>query len=185
MPQDKDAVVEAIAAIGRHQRERERIQAAMNDTLAEVRQGFETQAAPHAEAIKGLSAGVQTWCEANRDRLTQEGKVKTARLASGEIRWRTRPPSVSVQAVETVAGGAQRGFSSRASSAPRRKSTRRPSSPSPRRSATSRASPSTRRRTSSSSPSRPSWRKCYESSARPFTGVSIKASPSIVPPMPV
>jgi phage host-nuclease inhibitor protein Gam len=102
VPQDKDAVVEAIAAIGRHQRERERIQAAMNDALAEVRQGFETQAAPHAEAIKGLSAGVQTWCEAHRDRLTQEGKVKTARLASGEVRWRTRPPSVSVRAVDTV-----------------------------------------------------------------------------------
>lgn len=102
VPQSKEAAVEAIAAIGRHQRERERIQAAMNDALAEVRQDFETQAAPHAEAIKTLSAGVQTWCEANRATLTQDGKTKTARLASGEIRWRTRPPSVSVRAADTV-----------------------------------------------------------------------------------
>lgn len=102
VPQTRDATVEAIAKIGTHQRERARIEADMNDALAQLRQGFEAQAAPHAEAIKALSAGVQTWCEANRDTLTQEGKVKTARLASGEIRWRTRPPSVSVRALDNV-----------------------------------------------------------------------------------
>lgn len=102
VPQSRDEVVDAIAAIGRAQRERERIQAEMNDALAEIRQRFEQQATPHAEQIKTLSAGVQTWCEANRATLTQDGKTKTARLASGEIRWRTRPPSVSVRAADVV-----------------------------------------------------------------------------------
>jgi phage host-nuclease inhibitor protein Gam len=102
VPQSQDTAAEAIAEIGRHQRERARIEADMNDALSELRQGFEAQAAPHAEAIKALSAGVQTWCEANRATLTQDGKTKTARLYSGEIRWRTRPPSVSVRALDTV-----------------------------------------------------------------------------------
>lgn len=102
VPQSKEAAAADIAKIGTHQRERERIAADMNDALAKLRQGFEEQAAPHAEAIKTLSAGVQTWCEANRAALTQDGKTKTARLASGEVRWRTRPPSVSVRALDNV-----------------------------------------------------------------------------------
>ncbi len=102
VPQTKEAVIDAIAQIGHHQRERDRLQADMNEALAAIRQQWEARAAPHAEAIKALAAGVQTWCEANRVALTQDGKVKTARLASGEIRWRTRPPSVSVRGVADV-----------------------------------------------------------------------------------
>lgn len=102
VPQSRDAVVDAIADIGYAQRERVRIEAEMNDALAEIRLGFEQQALPYAERIKSLSAGVQTWCEANRAALTQDGKTKTARLASGEIKWRTRPPSVSVRAADVV-----------------------------------------------------------------------------------
>jgi len=102
VPQSKDEAVEAIAAIGRHQRERDRIQAEMNDELAVIRQRYEAQAEPHAAAIKELSAGVHLWCEANRAALTQGGKVKYARLASGEVRWRMRPPSVVVRGKDAV-----------------------------------------------------------------------------------
>lgn len=102
IPQSREQAVEAIAEIGRKQRERERIQSAMNDELAAIRQRYEEQARPHAEAIRELSAGVHTWCEANRESLTQGGKVKTANLASGEIRWRMRPPSVACRALDNV-----------------------------------------------------------------------------------
>ncbi|MBW7997511.1 MAG: host-nuclease inhibitor protein Gam [Candidatus Glassbacteria bacterium] len=102
VPQSREEAVEAIAEIGRRQRERERIQAAMNDELAVIRQKFEEEAAPHNDTIKGMSTGVQIWCEANRETLTNDGKVKTANLSSGEIRWRIRPPKVSVRAADTV-----------------------------------------------------------------------------------
>lgn len=102
VPQSRDAVVEAIAEIGRRQRERDRIQAAMNDRLADVRQFFEEEALPHAQAIHEIAQGVQTWCEANRDELTQGGKVKHAALASGEVKWRMRPKSVSIRGLEKV-----------------------------------------------------------------------------------
>lgn len=102
VPQSREQAVDAIAEIGRRQRERERIQAAMNDEMAAVRQKYEEQARPHAEALRELTAGVQTWCEANRDGLTQGGKVKTASLASGEVRWRMRPPSVTCRALDNV-----------------------------------------------------------------------------------
>lgn len=102
IPQSQDDVVEAIAEIGRRQRERTRIEAAMNDDLAKVREAWEKQAAPHLDAIKSLTSGVHLWCEANRARLTQDGKVKFAHLASGDVKWRLTPPKVTVRVIENV-----------------------------------------------------------------------------------
>lgn len=102
VPQTLDEVNRAIAEIGIAQRERDRIQADMNDALAATREGYEAQAAPYAARIKELTAAVQLWCEANRARLTENGKTKTAKLAAGEVSWRMRPPSVVVRGAEAV-----------------------------------------------------------------------------------
>lgn len=102
VPQHRDEVIEAIARIGRHQRERQRLETLMNDDLAKVREAWEKQAAPHLETIKELSRGVQLWCEVHRDLLTQGGKVKFARLASGEVKWRLTPPKVVIRALDAV-----------------------------------------------------------------------------------
>lgn len=102
IPQSRDEATEYIAEIGRLQRKRQRIEADMNDALAEVRQRFEAQALPLAGDIKQLTAGLQTWCEANRSSLTQGGKVKFAQLASGEIKWRMRPPKVTLKGTDAI-----------------------------------------------------------------------------------
>lgn len=102
VPQSRDEVNEAIARIGLLQRERERIQADMNDELAKVRLRFEELATPLNEQITGLSQGVHTWCEAHRMELTRSGKTKFYDFAAGEIKWRLRPPRVSLQSVENV-----------------------------------------------------------------------------------
>lgn len=74
----------------------------MNDELATIRATYEEQARPHAEVIKSLSQGVQVWCDANRETLTMGNKTKTANLASGEVRWRMRPPKVVVRGMDMV-----------------------------------------------------------------------------------
>lgn len=102
VPQSRDEVNEAIARIGLLQRERERIQADMNDELAKVRLRFEELATPLNEQITGLSQGVHTWCEAHRMELTRSGKTKFYDFAAGEIKWRLRPPRVSLQSAENV-----------------------------------------------------------------------------------
>lgn len=102
VPQNKEEVIDAIAEIGRHQRERIRIEAAMNDDLAQVREAWEKQAAPHLETIRGLTTGVHLWCEAHRAALTQDGKVKYAHLASGDVKWRMTPPKVTIRVIENV-----------------------------------------------------------------------------------
>lgn len=102
VPQSREDCTDYIARIGRAQRERERIQAAMNDELSAIRTRYEEQARPHAEAIKALSLGVQVWCDANREALTMGNKTKTANLASGEVRWRLRPPRVVIRGLDAV-----------------------------------------------------------------------------------
>jgi len=102
VPQTMTELNDAVAGIGAAQRERDRIQAEMNDNLAAVRAEYEAMARPHADHIAELTQGVKVYCEAHRDELTKGGKVKTARLATGEVSWRTRPPSVVVRGMEAV-----------------------------------------------------------------------------------
>lgn len=102
VPQTQQEVADAIAAIGIAQRHRDRIQAAMNDELAALRKQYEEQAKPFADEIKARASGVQLWCEAHRDEITNGGKRKSCSMSSGEVKWRMRPPSVAVRGVEAV-----------------------------------------------------------------------------------
>ena len=102
VPQTREQVAEAIREIGEHQRELARISADMNDALAAVKEEYETTAEPRRRRVESLTQGVQIWCEASRETLTQGGKTKTAVFTSGEICWRTRPPSVRITGVEAV-----------------------------------------------------------------------------------
>lgn len=102
VPQSRDEVAEAIAKIGQHQRERELITTAMNEALALRKGEFENEAKPHAEAIAALTKGVHTWCEANRATITKDGKVKFHEFATGEVKWRLRPPSIAIRGADAV-----------------------------------------------------------------------------------
>ena len=102
VPADRDQVNEAIAEIGRLQRERTRIETAMNDEQAAVKARHDAEAKPLGERISELHKGVSLWCEANRARLTQDGKVKFHDFATGQVKWRLRPPSIAIRGLEAV-----------------------------------------------------------------------------------
>lgn len=102
VPANRDECNAAIAEIGRYQRERERINADMNDTIAAIKAEHDAQAKPLAERISEKSKGVQLWCEANRAALTQDGKVKFHEFASGLVKWRMTPFSVALTKVGEV-----------------------------------------------------------------------------------
>ena len=102
VPQTREQASDAIREIGEKQRELARLTADMNDELARVKERWAEAAEPHKQRVEALTAGVQTWCEANRDTLTQGGKVKTAALPAGEVSWRLRPPSVVVRGADAV-----------------------------------------------------------------------------------
>lgn len=102
VPQTRDEVNEAIAELGRHQRERKRIETVMNDELAIVKAKHDAEAKPIGDRIADLTSGIHLWCEANRTRLTQDGKVKFHEFAAGQVKWRMRPPSIAIRGVEAV-----------------------------------------------------------------------------------
>ncbi len=102
IPASRDEVASAIYEIGLRQRERQHIEATMNDELAAIRAKHEAKAQVHAEEIKRLATGVQIYCETHREELLGVERTKTVKLATGEIRWRMRPPSVSIKGVDTV-----------------------------------------------------------------------------------
>jgi phage host-nuclease inhibitor protein Gam len=102
IPQNVAEATEAVAEIGRRQRELVRMEAALGDAVAKVKERFEAQALPHHAVLKDLKAGVQAWAEANRAALTDGNKTKTVALASGEVKWRMDPPSVTIKGAELV-----------------------------------------------------------------------------------
>lgn len=101
VPASRIEADEAVRVIGDYQRKRVDLQTAMNARLAEVKAEFEQQAQPLSESIRTLGHGIQTWAEANRAELLKAGG-KTVKLGNGELRWRTRPPSVTVRAAAAV-----------------------------------------------------------------------------------
>lgn len=108
VPQSRDDCAADIRKLGDLQREVARRTADMNDAIAAIT----AQHQPLLDELKlqaeALATAVQTWCEANRDSLTDGGKTKTANLVTGDVAWRLRPPSVSVRGADTVIETLQR-----------------------------------------------------------------------------
>lgn len=102
VPQSREEAAEAVKQIGIWQRQRARIEADLNDQIAEMKKEAEAAAAPLAECIEAATEGLKLWAEANRQRITDGGRVKFADLGTGKISWRFRPPSVRLTKVEQV-----------------------------------------------------------------------------------
>jgi phage host-nuclease inhibitor protein Gam len=99
--QSKEEVMGAIRELGDAQRELTRIETAINDSIAALTAARKDEIEALKTRADTLTAGIQTWCEANRAALTAAGG-KTAHLVTGEVAWRQRPPSVSIRQLDKV-----------------------------------------------------------------------------------
>lgn len=102
VPQTRDDAAADIRKIGDLQRQTLRHAASMNDAIANITAGCQPELDYLGARIKELQEGVQAYCEGHRNELTNDGKVKTANLITGEVQWRQRPPSVGVRGAEAV-----------------------------------------------------------------------------------
>ena len=100
--QSKEQAIEAIKCLGDIQRELIRLETEMNDQIAIITASFSSNIETLKQNSTQLQKGIQIWCEANRDELTNNGKIKTANLVTGEVQWRNRPPSCIIRSVENV-----------------------------------------------------------------------------------
>jgi phage host-nuclease inhibitor protein Gam len=101
IPADTNEASRDLLELGLHQRERVRIQAAMNDEISKIKARYEEQAQPHNEAIARLLDGLHLFAEQNKEALLT-GKLKTIQLTTGTIGWRTGTPKVSIKGVDSV-----------------------------------------------------------------------------------
>lgn len=102
VPQSRDEADLYIRQIGELQRERTVLEASLNETLAQTKALFEVRGQELGKEIENRAKGLETWAAANRDDLTRKGQTKTAKLAAGELSWRTRPPKVSLRGVAEI-----------------------------------------------------------------------------------
>lgn len=102
VPQNREEAETWIRQIGDHRREVVRIETAMNDEIAAVKDKYEQQAKPFRDDVEALIDGLQAWAVANRDQLTGGGKRQSAEMATGMISWRVLPPRVTIRKAENV-----------------------------------------------------------------------------------
>lgn len=100
--QSKEEAAAMIRQLGDLQRHLLRDQAKMNDLIAEITDEYKSKLSPLQDQIEQLQKGVQGYCEAHRDELTNSNKVKFANLITGNVQWRQRPPSVRITGAESV-----------------------------------------------------------------------------------
>jgi len=100
-PGTKDEASTLLGEIGDLQRDLVMTETEMNDRLSKIKKTYEDEAALLNERINEKFEALHVWAEANKTILLK-GKAKTARLSTGEISWRSTPPSVRVTKVEAV-----------------------------------------------------------------------------------
>lgn len=101
-PQSLNDCAADIKKLGDLQRDFTRATADMNDEIAAITKRYQPKLEALTERIETLQKGVQTYCEAHRDELTNGGKVKFANFVTGDVNWRQRPPSISIRGAEAV-----------------------------------------------------------------------------------
>jgi phage host-nuclease inhibitor protein Gam len=100
VPRTREEAEALLQEIGKAQRAVTRIEADLNDRLTKLKASAEQDASPYNDQIEASFKALHGWAEANRDELC--GKGKTVKLATGEIMWRQRPPSVRITGAEKV-----------------------------------------------------------------------------------
>ncbi|MEL6478113.1 MAG: host-nuclease inhibitor Gam family protein [Pseudomonadota bacterium] len=101
-PQTMQECNDWIAKLGAWERERVRLEAKMGDDVAAIKLKYEGDVAPIDTAIGDLRAGIKAFAEANRVRLTNDGRVKSHRFPAGVVGWRTQPAKVTIRGVDAV-----------------------------------------------------------------------------------
>lgn len=102
VPENKESAATFIRLLGDLAREHATRKAELDDKVAKLADEYAPVLLDLQQRMQALQQGIQIWAEANRNALTQNGKVKTAHLVTGEVAWRQRPPSVTVRGVEEV-----------------------------------------------------------------------------------
>lgn len=102
VPQSREDAVFAVGRIGELRRAIAAQKALADEVIRLAGEKFATDTADLVAELEEHERGVQTWCEAHRLALTNEGKVKYHDFGTGRITWKLQPPKVRITGVEAV-----------------------------------------------------------------------------------
>ena len=101
VPATRKQAEDLLFGIGELQREVARKETNMNDELAAIKRKYGDEVKPLNAVIDDQFAALHMYAEANKDDLL-EGKLKSCKMATGDIGWRTSTPKVTVRNVKVV-----------------------------------------------------------------------------------
>ncbi|QGA56181.1 host-nuclease inhibitor Gam family protein [Brucella sp. 2280] len=102
VPQNREDAVWTIGRIGTLQREIAAHKAIADEAIRTAGEKFDNDVAELADELAQHEEGIRVYCEANRMKLTDDGKVKYHNFGTGTVKWRLRPPSVKLKGVELI-----------------------------------------------------------------------------------
>jgi phage host-nuclease inhibitor protein Gam len=97
VPQNREEATAMLAEYGTVMRSIEHLETDLNQALADAKKDYIEKASPHVVKADELFRGLQSYCDANRATLTDQGRVKTVDLGTGKVSWRWNPASVKLR----------------------------------------------------------------------------------------
>lgn len=97
VPQNREEATAMLAQYGDLLRQIEHIEVDLNQALADAKKDAVERAAPLRDEAEQLFKGLQTFCDANRVALTNNGAAKTVDFGTGKVSWRWNPAKVSLR----------------------------------------------------------------------------------------
>jgi len=102
VPQNLGEATKFLGNIGEMKREIEEIKNGLNREVEELKNQATKKIEPLVANIQSLFEGLYAYAESRRSELTNNGKIKTVSVVSGDFGWRITPPAVSIKNVEKV-----------------------------------------------------------------------------------
>lgn len=102
VPSSLGEASEQLARIGELRRDIEARKRTADDRIAEIARHVDEALSEPKQQLAALEEGLRAFCEQNRAALTDNGKTKTVKLATGRVLWRARPPRVTIRGLKEV-----------------------------------------------------------------------------------
>ena len=93
---------EQLARIGALRRDIEARKHTADNQVAEITRHIDEALTEPKQELAALEEGLRAYCEENRAALTDNGRTKTVKLATGRVSWRNLPAKVSVRGAKDV-----------------------------------------------------------------------------------
>jgi phage host-nuclease inhibitor protein Gam len=100
VPQNREQAGAALARYAQLDRAVDRLEIQMNEEIAKIKEAYFQTALPIRIEAEEIEAALQSFCEANRDTLTNNRNTKTIDFGVGKTSWRSTPAKVTVNGKE-------------------------------------------------------------------------------------